>query len=496
MKQLWLGATLSSALFSSVCVANNTLYDPYFMDVGFTVNQAPISLNVAPNEGNELLVFGRSSDGAHQVAVIALTANGLAMIDRFAIGDHYFSFDVINHENGQSELYFLSQNQVVKYNYPVSEESARLTAYIDVESIFKVSQSNYMKQIDFAYDFNADNRTDVMLPYFDKMQVWLSQANATLSKFALDISSPASFEGSDVRISQPLTFVVDANNDGKKDIASFAAGELVLNLHDESGFTEQRISTRDDIFAIDWWDQIGEDGKPLDQSDLKYRKIERIEDINGDNVIDLVVRYTQSSGVLDRKNDYEIYYGKQQNSSVSFASSPSTAIAADGTLTDLKMIDINGDKRKEVLVSSFELGVSQIVSALLSSSIDQDVLFYRQDAQGSFSKSAYTDYETELGFSISSGRATEPFVALADVNGDGIKDLLLSDTDSKQLQVRYGDSEAEFGSRQRQATELPMSGRYMSIDDINQDGRDDVILYYGKLDRAQWLSRIGVLISK
>ena len=93
--------------------------------------------------------------------------------------------------------------------------------------------------------------------------------------------------------------------------------------------------------------------KQLDQSNLEYRMLEELRDLNADGITDMVVRYTKASGVLDRVNDYEIYLGKKQQEKLAFSATADSVIRADGTLTGLEFVDIDNDEKFEVLLAGF-----------------------------------------------------------------------------------------------------------------------------------------------
>ncbi|QIR15388.1 FG-GAP repeat domain-containing protein [Shewanella aestuarii] len=257
------------------------------------------------------------------------------------------------------------------------------------------------------------------------------------------------------------------------------------------------LSVSQPISGVNWWNKRDAYGRPLDQSDLLYRKVEKIADIDGDKITDLVVRYTKSSGVFDRSNDYEIYLGSNDEGKLDFGREPSSIIRAEGTLTDLQFIDLDNDNRLEVLVSGFDIGVSQVIGALLSGSIDQDVYLFKMDQQSRFKDKANLTKQVQLNFSLTSGQSGKPVVTLGDLNGDGYDELILSNDDN-ELKVFFG----QFGnipfskSNQTLTMTLPKEGSMVSLGDINLDGKDDILLQYGRQDDKALQRQIKVLLSQ
>ncbi|WP_105214375.1 MULTISPECIES: FG-GAP repeat domain-containing protein [unclassified Pseudoalteromonas] len=492
-------ASLPLAFMATPVAAASVQGEPFqalSIDLDFNISRTPLSADLTPHPGKEIVVFGRNEAKAHQVAVLAVIDGRLQQVDRFAIGEEYFAYDISEQEKSEHTLYFLAHDHVGRYQYPQQQGEPRLFAFADVSSIYRIERSNFMRQIDFIHDFNNDGDSDIMLADFTDLHVWLSQHEGGHKKVSLDIGSHSVLNGVELNASPAQVFTLDLNQDGRLDIANLHEGKLHLYYAHGRHFEHQQLAIRGGIYSIDWWDQLDDDGQPLDQSDLRYRKLERFEDINGDAIPDLVVRYTKSSGVFDRSNDYEIYYGSlDKQRQLSYANKADTTVSAEGTLTDLQLQDIDGDGRLEVMVASFELGVSQVISALLASSIDQDILLYWQNTQGQFPKKPSLDYETEMNFSISKGRASQPLVMLADINGDGRKDLLFSE-DNDTLVYRLNQGQQAFARSQKQKLALPQSGSHISSTDINDDGKSDLLLYYGQLDKPELKRRLSLLFAR
>jgi len=224
--------------------------------------------------------------------------------------------------------------------------------------------------------------------------------------------------------------------------------------------------------------------------------VEQVKDINNDNVTDMVVRFTQSSGLLDRTNDYEVYLGKNIDGQLAFSDEASSTIKAEGTLTGLEFIDIDNDDKLEVMLAGFDIGLSQIIGALLSGSIDQDVYVFKMDEEDNFSKDLKVSKEVELSFSISSGTSGSPVVKLADINGDQRQDLVLSDGDDA-LKVYYGVNGKKLFSKKphKYKVDLPKQGSMLISEDLNGDGKDDLLIKYGRQDDDKLKNMFKVLLS-
>jgi hypothetical protein len=283
-------------------------------------------------------------------------------------------------------------------------------------------------------------------------------------------------------------------------------GEMVIyGQGDNAVFEEQatHLTVNKAITGTNWWDKRDESGETLDQSNLEYRKLEELRDVNADGIIDMVVRYTKASGVLDRVNDYEVFLGKAVAGKLTYSQQADSVIRADGTLVGLEFIDIDNDNKLEVLVNGFEIGVSQIIGALVSGAIDQDVYVFKMTEQDQYPEDPTIKKGVELTFSLSSGQSGSPVVKLADLNGDGLKELILSNDDD-ELRIYLGQKTAKTTKRQRAFakrsigydTQLPKDGNIVMVEDLNDDGKDDLLFKFSKLDGEGKGKTFKVLFSQ
>lgn len=493
MKRLLLAQIVASLYSTAIFAAAPANFSTLELTLPHVISQPPLLADVAPNEGKELILVGSGLDNAHQISVVGIDNGALKVLDSFAIGKEYLAIDSLPEaKTGEASLFFLAAGHVARYEFPKNDKPERLQLYQNTDSIYRTKHSNYLARIDFIDDINGDGVADVLLPSFDHYFVWMSKKNTELKRYKLAIPSLISVVRRDVEIQRPAISIMDGDT---PQIFHANKGQITQFKFGPNSPSDVQIKLRDEIYGIEWWDLLDESGQSPDQSNLSHRVVERVTDVNGDDIPDLVVRFTSSSGALDRRNDYEMYYGAIEQGVLAFPSAPSAVIGASGTLTGLLLEDIDGDKKLDVLVSSFEIGVSQIVSALLSGSIDQDVLIYRQSAEGQFGKTPSDSFETQMHFSLSKGRAGEPLVTLADVNGDGLDDLLLTANDS-EVRIRYGEPNKKFSRMERVKTAVPQSGDNIQLFDINNDGKADLVMSFDKLDADEKRKTLKVLLAK
>ncbi|WP_159817083.1 FG-GAP repeat domain-containing protein [Colwellia sp. 20A7] len=485
-------------------------FKKYSITAPFKVSLPIIPLDLVNGESSsdELVLIGVDKLNQTWLAVYIFNdkSDEFILLDKLVISDEYFAFDVSEDRKG---LYFLAKDKVVvlTYNSELKADSNLKSGLYfehkqEISSIFLLPNSKFISKKDFIQDVNKDGYDDIVLPDFGKTNLWLFSEDDVVPVYQhLAIKTQIELERGGVKFTPTTLFFADFNLDNRQDVAWISKGYINYFSQNNDGkfsITADKIALADTIYGVNWWHIKEADGENLDQSNLVHRAVEEIKDINGDGLSDVVVRFTQSSGVLDRTNDYEFYLGYiNQENQLAYPTIPNTVIKAEGTLTDLKIIDVNKDEKFEVLVSSFELSVSNIIGALLSGGIDQNVLLFALDDENRYEEDALISKEVELNFSLTSGQSGQPIVRLSDVNGDGLQDLVLSSGEDR-FAIFLGDQSSKLFERKSKKFKavLPENGELFEQYDINHDGKEDFIIRYGRLDDESLANKVTILMVK
>ncbi|MGI2258520.1 FG-GAP repeat domain-containing protein [Shewanella sp. GXUN23E] len=495
--------------FSSFAQAKADIsFDEQTLSVPFKLTHKVAPVDLLPAPGKELLVIGVDDLQQKWLAVFAqsdASRPGIYQLQgKMAIPPDIYRFDIYqpdksDHEVGQ--VFFLASDKLYRLNpYSLSDSRQSLEPILSVPSMSLQSRADFMVRGNLVYALDDNPLPDLLVQGLQGVTVLGNVGPAgPASVQQLPVIPHMLLYPNGARYMQPRLFSLDANFDGLPDLLSVGEGDLQVFFQQASGryvSLPDYLAVSQPINGLEWWWQRDAWGEEPDQSKLVHRFVEDVKDVNADGISDLVVRYARSSGVLDRVNDYEIYYGLRNDGRLGFGREADTLISGEGTLTGFEFVDLDGDNRQEVLVAGFDIGLSQVISALLSGSIDEDVYLFKLDEAGQYSKKPGFADTVELSFSISSGETGEPVILLADVNGDGFRDLLLSG-DEQHLKIFPGKAgSGMFDNRNNKVRlPLPQKGNLLLADDINGDGRDDLLISYGRQATAAQQTSFVVLTS-
>ena len=195
----------------------------------------------------------------------------------------------------------------------------------------------------------------------------------------------------------------------------------------------------------------------------------------------LLLSGLKADGIFGWESEYEVYLGEVNAlNRLAFTERPSSVIQADGFQFDNERQDLSGDGNQEFVVTSVDISLGTVLRALITRTVSLDISIYTIK-QGKFSSAPSVQKTISAQFDFGSGDLFVPAVLGAEITGDGRKDLLVQKGAGTLLVYPGQAGETMFAKKAiKLALDLPESRAGIQVKDLDQDGRDELILNPGE----------------
>ena len=483
LKITWLFALLS---FPSIA-----------LNLEFTVKTIPVStkhsidvISMKSNtyNGGKLLIIETPSIDERETQLLNLRAEPERKVKIFIKRDESWflqlskalpsSMDLVDviETSGNKSLAGLQDGKIMRLNI----ESGMFEYLLTSPSMFVGRNWTSSPKTQIFSDLNEDGDDDFLMPSFLGWEVALSKNGGFNSLQTIGplprMSYRDNVEYVGYRSNSP--FLIDVNIDGMSDLAFWINGKFSVYLQKIDGsFNEDPIALdpkQNDVLGDYFQIDLGENA---DNREGTSRLLDGVEDVDGDGLKDLILKNIKAEGIFGWESQYEIYRGINDNNGLlGFESAASSMIKTRGYQLSNDYSDLTGDGKQEFVITSVDVGIGTIIKALLTRSVSTDVSIYKMAGQV-FEDRPSISKSVSVSFDFSNGELFIPAVLSADINGDGLKDLLVQrGTDT--LLVYLAEKSSKLFSKKaiRLKLVLPKSRDGFIIEDLNSDGRDELIL--------------------
>jgi len=361
-------------------------------------------------------------------------------------------------------------------------ESRLFVPRLEVPTIYRSDVSELAADVTLAQDLTGDDLVDVIVPDFDGWQFAAQKGDGSFATAQRFGPKPQMGMGSKryVYFTAYEPYAFDYNRDGVLDVGFWKDGAMRVYQQSADGrFAEQPVlfSPGIDIVSDAFFSlTVGEDA---DNPTGRQAILDAIEDLNGDSLPDLLVYSITGEGLFGKETSYEVHLGKETaEGTLAFETEPSSAVGSGGIQIDVDRQDLDGDGQLEMIVTSFKLGLGSIIRGLLSRSANLDLSIYRLE-DGRYPEKPNVKRRITAKLDLSEGEVFVPAVVAGDVDGDGLKDLLVQNGDD-ELKIFAGTGTQALFKKSPVSLDitLPLSSGKIDALDLDADGDDDLLVQF------------------
>lgn len=387
--------------------------------------------------------------------------------------------DLVRTQNTNALAGYRDQSVVLLDN-----ETGNFEHLLNSSSMFIGRNWTSSPRIKMFADLNGDLIDDFLMPGFSGWQVSISKDGDFQVPQTIGPSPRMTYsENSEyVGYRSNAPFLLDANIDGLVDLAFWTKGKFTVYIQLDSGsFNLSSISldpnlndVLGDYFQIDLGENAG-------NREGASRLLDGVDDIDGDLRADLILKRIKAEGIFGWESQYEIYKGiLTQPDKLGFEPIASSVISTSGYQLRNNRLDLNGDGKQEFIITSVDIGIGTVIKALLTRSVSTNVSIY-QMVNNVFETKPSISKKVSVRFDFKNGELFIPSVLNADVNGDGMEDLLLQ-KDMSTLLIYLGERTDKLFVTQpiKLNMQLPKNREGFVVADLNSDGIDELVLSIAK----------------
>ena len=485
---------------ATVAIAGGAEFSERVIDTGFSVEQPVLVGDLAEAPGRQLVLAGRDDEHRQYLAIYDLDDPGVAGAEPMLTMNpppRLIAYDV-GQLGERDDLFFIEPGRILRYNL----EERSFAEIVQIRTIYGQNRTGNIVPIDFIRDINLDGRDDLIVPDTVGYRVRLQRADGTLGdETILEDSNRMTVTDGIVSFESRPLYNADMNADGLSDLIVWRGNALQAYLQRENlRFEEKPVRIELGLGLLSEAELLSLQGAPgsVDQSSLSERRIFAIEDRNGDRLPDLLIESTESRGVFDKRNDFYLHLGRlSDGQQLGYDEAEDSVLRSDGLQYGLVTTDIDGDGKQDLLVRDVRFSFSRVIRALLSGNVPLKLHFFRMREDGRYGRKANYESKTNVRFSLSTGHMDIPAIQIADFDADGLQDFVMQ-TDDNELSFFHGEPTPRLFADDAvsRRVPLPRNGELVTAEDLNEDGRADLIIRYNAADGASAASSVRLLIAR
>jgi|GEM_PF-3280496 len=324
-------------------------------------------------------------------------------------------------------------------------------------------ENNFLRKGNILYDVYGDGTKKILFFYPEKGIIIDENGKTDTIKIIMEKDISTFEDKSIYEISKqyslktiyisPFVFFKDINGDNKNDLVEYSKDSLFIFFHKNGKFSNFKDIAIDLSFL---------------KSENKLSPIPPrifLEDINYDGKADILL--SKSTGIfIEGKSIIYLFLNKDGN----FKNSPDQVLIFEGFTPELRILDLNKDKKLDIVTNITGFNIWVIIKSLILKKLENVYGFYFfKDNQ--FTKTPVYEFKLNISFDISKKEPEGESVEIFDFDNDSYYDILHFKRD--EITVYKG---SEKGFKEKFSFEIKTSDKYL-IDDFNNDNKNDVIFF-------------------
>jgi hypothetical protein len=464
------------------------------VDAGFQVEQRALFASLG-DDSRHIVLAGRDADHDQHLGVYSLDDTASPVFD-IKPGPQLIAYDV-GRIGSREFLFFIEPGRIMQLDLA----TGMIEEFISIRSIYGQYRTGRITPIDFVRDINEDDRDDIIVSDTAGYRIRLQRADGTLgNEVVLEESSTMIVSDGTVSFESRPLVSGNMTDDDLPDLAVWR-GDTLRVYEQLAGDTFNGVPV---TVSLDLGLQTEAEMRSrqagfgaVNQEGLVETRIWRIDDLNGDGMPDILTESLLNKGVFDKENDFRLHLGRLDGEQISYLTNEDALLASTGLQYGLIATDIDGDGRKDLLVRKVRMSFGRVIRALLSGSVPLQLHFYRMTDDDTFAEEANYVTKTNVEFSVSSGQVDIPAIQVADFDADGLQDLMMQ-TEPNELSFQLGVLSDELFAETaiRLSVVLPRNGDLVSTEDINNDGRSDLVIRYNESDGEERSRTVRLMLSQ
>ena len=483
---------------ASTAGSNELNFAEIIVDAAFRVEQPVLIASLTENGGRHIVLAGRDEDHQQHLAVYPVDGTSERKpqpLLSLSPGFNLIAYDVGSFGN-RDALLFIEPGRIVRYDFGADE----LVEVVQIHSIYGQQRTGEIAPMDFFRDVNQDGRDDLVVPDAAGYRVRLQRKDGSFGdESLLQESISMTLVDGNVLFENRTLISGDMNFDGRIDLAVWHSDSLRVyaQLADGRFQSQPQVIVLELDLPSEAELRVLQSGPgTIDQDGLIRRQIWSIADLNNDRLPDILIESTVSEGVFDKRSDLHLHLGKKDGRQLVFRKTEDSLLASNGLQFGIISTDIDGDGNMDLIARNVRLTFGRFIRALLSGNVDLQLRFFAMTTNSNYPQQASYVTRTRVRFSVSSGRLDIPAVQVADFDGDGMKDLMMQ-SKAGRLKFNYGVAGAGLFAADSFDIDviLPRNGDLVAAEDVDGDGRADLLIRYDAADGAGAAHRVRLLIA-